>query len=76
MVQASPVGMKREDESLLPSAAFHTANQRVFDLIYMYPETAFMSVARGRVRRWRTVWVCYFIKERVLSRYGRKRTQM
>ena len=46
VVQASPVGMKREDESLLPSVAFH-ANQRVFDLIYMYPETAIMSVARG-----------------------------
>ena len=38
-------GDEAEDESLLPSAAFHV-NQRVFDLIYMYPETAFMSVAR------------------------------
>jgi shikimate dehydrogenase len=45
VVQASPVGMKREDESLLPLAAFH-ADQRVFDLIYMYPQTAILSVAR------------------------------
>lgn len=45
VVQASPVGMKREDPPLLPSAAFR-AGQRVFDLIYMYPETAVLSVAR------------------------------
>jgi shikimate dehydrogenase len=45
VVQASPVGMKREDQSLLPSDAFH-AHQRVFDLIYMYPETAFLAKAR------------------------------
>ena len=29
VVQASPVGMKREDESLLPSAASSHADQRV-----------------------------------------------
>lgn len=45
VVHASPVGMKREDPSLLPSSAFRTG-QRVFDLIYMYPETAVLSVAR------------------------------
>lgn len=45
VVQASPVGMKREDASLLSGDAFHD-NQRVFDLIYMYPETAFLTTAR------------------------------
>lgn len=45
VIQASPVGMKREDASLLPTEAF-AAGQRVFDLIYMYPETAVMRQAR------------------------------
>lgn len=45
VVQASPVGMKKGDPSLLPSEAFR-AGQRVFDLIYMYPETAILTVAR------------------------------
>lgn len=45
VVQASPVGMKKDDPSLLPPEAFR-AGQRVFDLIYMYPETAMMSTAR------------------------------
>jgi shikimate dehydrogenase len=45
VVQASPVGMKKDDKSLLPSKAFHDG-QRVFDLIYMYPETAFLTTAR------------------------------
>jgi shikimate dehydrogenase len=45
VVQASPVGMKRGDPSLLPPEAFR-AGQRAFDLIYMYPETAFLSTAR------------------------------
>jgi len=46
VVQASPVGMKEGDPSLLPPEAFR-AGQRAFDLIYMYPETAFLSTARG-----------------------------
>jgi len=46
VVQASPVGMKKDDPSLLPPEAFRTG-QRAFDLIYMYPETAFLSTARG-----------------------------
>ena len=46
VVQASPVGMKKGDPSLLPPEAFR-AGQRAFDLIYMYPETAFLSTARG-----------------------------
>jgi shikimate dehydrogenase len=46
IIQASPVGMKREDPSLLPPEAFR-AGQRVFDLIYMYPETAFLSTAKA-----------------------------
>jgi len=45
VIQASPVGMKRSDPSLLPPAAFRSG-QRVFDLIYMYPETAFLETAR------------------------------
>lgn len=45
VVQASPVGMKKDDPSLLPSEAFR-AGQRAFDLIYMYPETAFLTTAR------------------------------
>jgi shikimate dehydrogenase len=45
IVQASPVGMSPEDRSLLPATAFH-AGQRVFDLVYMYPETNFLTTAR------------------------------
>lgn len=45
VVQASPVGMNQGDPSLLPAAAFREG-QRVFDLIYMYPETAFLTTAR------------------------------
>ncbi len=45
VVQASPVGMKKEDPSLLPPEAFR-AGQRAFDLIYMYPETAILTTAR------------------------------
>lgn len=45
IVQASPVGMKKEDSSLLPPEAFRNG-QRAFDLIYMYPETAFLTTAR------------------------------
>jgi shikimate dehydrogenase len=37
--------MKKDDPSLLPPEAFR-AGQRAFDLIYMYPETAFLSTAR------------------------------
>ncbi len=45
VVQASPVGMKKGDPSLLPAEAFREG-QRAFDLIYMYPETAFLTTAR------------------------------
>ncbi|MCK5676136.1 MAG: shikimate dehydrogenase [Verrucomicrobia bacterium] len=45
VVQASPVGMKEGDPSLLPSEAFRKG-QCVFDLIYMYPETTFLATAR------------------------------
>ncbi len=45
VVQASPVGMKPGDPSLLPPEAFREG-QRAFDLIYMYPETAFLTTAR------------------------------
>lgn len=46
VVQASPVGMKASDGSLLAPEAFRSG-QDVFDLIYMYPETAFMAAAAG-----------------------------
>ncbi|MBI9020251.1 MAG: shikimate dehydrogenase [Verrucomicrobia bacterium] len=46
VIQASPVGMKKEDPSLMPPEAFREG-QRVFDLIYMYPETAFLSTAKA-----------------------------
>ena len=45
VIQASPVGMKKDDPSLLPPEAFRKG-QRVFDLIYMYPETALLSTAK------------------------------
>jgi len=44
VVQATPVGMKEDDESLLGPRAFRPG-QMVFDLVYMYPETAFMKSA-------------------------------
>jgi shikimate dehydrogenase len=46
IIQASPVGMKKEDPSLLPPESFRKG-QRAFDLIYMYPETAFLSTAKA-----------------------------
>ena len=44
VVQATPVGMKPDDPPPLPPEAFR-AGQAVFDLIYMYPETALMKAA-------------------------------
>jgi len=46
VIQASPVGMRSDDPSLLPPEAFREG-QHVFDLIYMYPETAFLSMAKS-----------------------------
>ena len=45
VIHATPVGMKPEDASPLRPEAFRKG-QRAFDLIYMYPETAFMKAAR------------------------------
>jgi shikimate dehydrogenase len=45
VVQATPVGMKPGDPSLLEPEAFQ-AGQRAFDLIYNLPETPFMKAAR------------------------------
>jgi len=45
VVQATPVGMKKTDRSLIPSGAFHKG-QMVFDLVYLRPETVFMRAAR------------------------------
>jgi shikimate dehydrogenase len=44
VVQATPVGMKPTDPPLLKADAFREG-QCVFDLVYMYPETAFMAEA-------------------------------
>jgi len=44
VVQATPIGMKKEDASVLPPDAFRPG-QLAFDLVYMYPETAFMGAA-------------------------------
>jgi shikimate dehydrogenase len=46
IVQATPVGMKSDEKPLLGTAAFHQG-QRLFDLIYWFPETIHMRVARA-----------------------------
>lgn len=46
IIQASPNGMNLNDKSLFPETAFNK-NQRVFDLIYMYPETDFLKKAKS-----------------------------
>lgn len=46
VVQATPVGMKATDQSLLPPEAFRSG-QRAFDLIYHMAETVFMKAARA-----------------------------
>jgi shikimate dehydrogenase len=46
VVQATPVGMKPEDQSLLPPEAFRPG-QRAFDLIYHVAQTVFMRAARA-----------------------------
>lgn len=50
VVQATPVGMKKGEKSLLPPGAFREG-QAMFDLVYMFPETATMkAAARGGAR--------------------------
>ncbi len=44
VVQATPVGMNTDDPSLLDKTAFRSG-QMIFDLVYMYPQTAFMKEA-------------------------------
>jgi shikimate dehydrogenase len=44
VIQATPVGMKPQDMPLLSSEAFREG-QLVYDLIYMYPQTALMKEA-------------------------------
>lgn len=44
IVQATPVGMKTTDPAPLPPNLF-TSGQFAYDLVYMYPETAFMRTA-------------------------------
>jgi shikimate dehydrogenase len=45
VVQATPVGMQPSDAPLLGPDAF-AAGQMLLDLVYMYPETGLMRVAR------------------------------
>lgn len=45
VIQSTPVGMKESDASLLGQDAFRSGH-KVFDLIYMYPETAILRTAR------------------------------
>lgn len=45
IIQATPVGMKPDDPVLLPTEVFGPG-QRLFDMIYMYPETGIMKAAR------------------------------
>jgi shikimate dehydrogenase len=44
VINASPIGMHESDESPLPPEAFR-AGQMVYDMIYMYPQTAVMKAA-------------------------------
>lgn len=44
VVQSTPVGMKKSDKSLLSPDCFHKG-QMAFDLVYMFPKTAFMKAA-------------------------------
>jgi shikimate dehydrogenase len=46
IVQSTPIGMKPEDPSVLPAGAFREG-QWAFDLVYMYPRTAFMRSAEA-----------------------------
>jgi len=45
IVQATPIGMKTGDPTPLAAEAFR-AGHLVYDLVYMYPETAIMKAAR------------------------------
>lgn len=45
IVQATPVGMQRNDVPLLDAQAFRKG-QLLYDLIYMFPETGLMKIAR------------------------------
>lgn len=45
VVHATPVGMHQGEPSVLPPDAFHSG-QKVYDLIYMFPETVVMHAAR------------------------------
>ena len=46
VIQATPVGMKKDEPSILPPETFRKG-QWAFDLVYMYPETAFMKAAKA-----------------------------
>lgn len=44
VIQATPVGMRKEDRPLLGADSFHTG-QMLLDLVYMYPRTGIMDEA-------------------------------
>lgn len=50
IVQATPVGMRNDDVPPMDADAFN-GSQMVFDLIYMFPETGLMRMARTRKAR-------------------------
>lgn len=50
IIQATPVGMHQSDPPLLERKAF-VKNQMVYDLIYMFPETRLMQIARQQGAR-------------------------
>lgn len=50
VIQASPIGMKESDSSPLSAECF-SDGQMLFDLVYMFPETDVMKVARERGAR-------------------------
>jgi len=62
IVQATPVGMKKDDASPLPPQAFRPG-QWALDLIYQHTETAFLRAAR-------TAGACCCIKAHARLKFG------
>lgn len=47
IVNATPIGMREDDPSPLPAEAFN-ANQAVYDMVYLYPQTSIMKPALAK----------------------------
>ena len=45
LIQSTPIGMREEDEAILPATAFRSG-QAVYDMVYTHPETCTMRTAR------------------------------